>query len=228
MRLSIHLCKCFDGTGQLTIAESEFSDQYNKPIIVEVGAEREEFHIHRGLVCSYSSYFIGALTHGWKEAEEGKIKLHNENVDVFRVFFEWLYTRRLPVCGLFDTPCSENYSRRLLIQAWIFGDAHGIPSLQNAITSMLIATWDRNSYFVAANNVTLIYENTLSRSPLRKLVVDMAAAWQDRIELLEPENGGEEVYPWEFYRDLAIGAFKTNTNSFKNRNARDWRKYDVR
>jgi hypothetical protein len=39
--------------------------------IVEVGATKTKYHIHRALLITHSEYFKKALSGPWKEAQEG-------------------------------------------------------------------------------------------------------------------------------------------------------------
>jgi len=57
------------------------------------GDKTKEFQGHRGLLCHYSSYFKRALEGGFEEAESRTVTLPEDDVEVFDIFFSWLYTR---------------------------------------------------------------------------------------------------------------------------------------
>jgi hypothetical protein len=46
-------------------------------VIVEIGAERKKYCIHKALLVHHSKYFNGALRGSWKEAREGLVTLED-------------------------------------------------------------------------------------------------------------------------------------------------------
>lgn len=54
---------------------------------------------------------------------------------------------------------------------YVFGDARSIPALQNAVIDALI-DMSQQTNMVPIHQVTYIYENTVDKPPLRRLVVD--------------------------------------------------------
>jgi hypothetical protein len=46
-------------------------------VVVEIGAERKKYHVHKALLVHHSEYFAKALNGSWKEAGEGVVKLED-------------------------------------------------------------------------------------------------------------------------------------------------------
>ena len=56
---------------------------------------QQRFHLHKDLLCNVSEFFSAALTGNFKEAEDGKITLPEQNPETFKYFVHWLYTGSL-------------------------------------------------------------------------------------------------------------------------------------
>jgi hypothetical protein len=106
-------------------------------IKIHVGKEenKQTFDVYEGLLKHYSTYFRTALKEEWAEGQSKTITLACDSPTVFRCFFTWLMIRklyaqldsagRIPVD--FDTIC----------EAYVFGDARGIPEFCNASIDIL-------------------------------------------------------------------------------------------
>ncbi|THX20464.1 hypothetical protein D6D17_00645 [Aureobasidium pullulans] len=78
-------------TGSLSSAKSFYS-----PIVtVRVGPDKQEFCIHKGVLCSNSNYFTKAISGQFKEAKTNIVELDDVQVLLFKVFVAWLYTGKL-------------------------------------------------------------------------------------------------------------------------------------
>jgi hypothetical protein len=63
---------------------------------VIVGEEKKGFAVHEVLLTHYSDFFRAALNGKFKEAEEKRITLHDEEPVVFESFVHWLYHSNFP------------------------------------------------------------------------------------------------------------------------------------
>lgn len=59
---------------------------------VLVGPKERPFAIHQGLLITESDFFHNALKGGWKEGDDGVIRLPEEYEEPFMVLSHWLYT----------------------------------------------------------------------------------------------------------------------------------------
>jgi hypothetical protein len=60
-----------------------------------VGPDKQEFCIHKGVLCSNSSYFARALSGNFQEAHTNAVELDDVHVLLFKIFVAWLYTGKL-------------------------------------------------------------------------------------------------------------------------------------
>ncbi|EON67205.1 hypothetical protein W97_06458 [Coniosporium apollinis CBS 100218] len=144
---------------------------YDTMVTIKVGRQKQAFFAHKGLICNYSTYFKAAFHGQFREATAGAVELDNDDVEVFKTFFGWMYTGKLfePSSEPGKVPLTAN----LLAKIYVFGDARGIPDLKNAaidaFVDKIIDDWNN----VPASTIPYIYDNTPEDSKLRKLLVDM-------------------------------------------------------
>ena len=105
--------------------------------------------------------------------------LPEDDPATFQIVKNWLYTQKLVTEDEKgeDASCSS----KMLMALYVFGDARGIPHLQNAVINAI-----RNQKAIPVPQVPYIFENTPESSPLRRLLVDMIA-WDmwDRLDFNE-------------------------------------------
>ncbi len=200
------LAPCKDNTSS-HFADSSQRDSFDDIVHILVGPEKEIFKVHRQILCNTSSYFDAALNGNFKEAKQGRVEMLEDDVNTFKNFQYWLYSREIHVEeGNEIYESNNNKQWDMLIDLFIFGEARGIPGLQNAAIDGLIDEMHaKNELRVAA--IRRIYENTPENSPLRRLYVDIvhSSAYLDR----DLEHGAwfakkeYSVYKKEFLFDLA-------------------------
>ncbi|CAD0056030.1 unnamed protein product [Aureobasidium pullulans] len=193
----IHRDKKQPASKEVTKAASVLSSE---PAKIVVGPEEREFLIHKGLLCHYSEYFRGALSGSFKEGLEGAVPMPQEDPYLFEIVVSWCYTRKLQ--DMADKAGSEmDYLD--LINLWIFGDKHIIPALQNAVMD---AFMQKNAAVkhIPSCYILHIYENTMPRSQMRRVVIDLVAY-----------TGGLDEYVecvlsfWsDYYRGMLNGPFR--------------------
>lgn len=60
-----------------------------------VGQQKKHFTLHKSLLCQASSYSDAALNGGFKETEEQKIEMFEEDDETFRHFQFWIYSKTI-------------------------------------------------------------------------------------------------------------------------------------
>jgi hypothetical protein len=65
-------------------------------VVIEVGQNRKQYHVHKAVLVKHSEYFQNALNGPWKEASQRLVSLTDVEPDGFAVFIGWLYTLTLP------------------------------------------------------------------------------------------------------------------------------------
>ena len=195
-------------------------------MLIKVGPDSVNFGIHKGLLCHYSFYFKAALTGEFKEASEGIVVLRDEDVDVFKRFNEWLYTRALigPEKDLdSDEDCyseedldSEEDSNlicqyRMFIRLYIFAEKRGIAALQNAVTDAIIIFFRKPRTVLAQDTIALAWENTSQDSGLHRLLVDICVR-KTFIEKAFKTEKQRTALPKDFLIELVLALTKTKDN----------------
>lgn len=56
----------------------------------------QEFLIHESVIRSESPFFEAVLSRDWKEAKEKLVSLPQAAPDAFRIYVDWMYSRRIP------------------------------------------------------------------------------------------------------------------------------------
>ena len=184
---------------------SIFRQLYQDFVHVKVGDNAQDFGIHKGLLCEASSYFKGALSRGFQEAQEKIVHLREDDVETFQRFHLWLYTG----CVLDSDESLESLSPRPLIDLYIWADLRGIPKLQDLVSDMLqtslLATLQIDAKPLESALIQLVYNRTLKTSSLRKL-------WTFYYSNLDPqrfkdviaEDAAADDLPREFLHDILL------------------------
>ena len=135
------------------------------------------------MLCFYSGYFDSACNGSFRESKAKNVSPITEGIEVFRTFIYWMYHRR------FYENSTEEVSKtkwETVIRLWVFGDAHAIPMLQNAVIDLLhkkvLADWR-----VPIAEICLIYDSTPPGSVLRRYVIDIVAKTGYADTVVKPE-----------------------------------------
>ena len=135
------------------------------PVALLVGPEKRVFYLHRGLLCSVSDYFNTALHSGFKETEEQKIELPEEDPEVVERFQLWLYTKSI----LDHDETVQNIDYPIYVDLYVFAESRLIPKLQNEAINAIIR---KGSIDGTISTNSAIYRKTIDSSPIRRLTVD--------------------------------------------------------
>jgi len=162
--------------------------------------ERQEvFAVHNNLLCSRSDYFKAALTGGFAEAKKGKITLDDEDPEIFRRFWSWLYA------DSFYKDLEVFASWSWAFDLYTFAEKRFIPDLQNAVMdSMLEHSRDGIGWPSPETQIPRVWGMVSEGSPLRAYMVDCFLEVGD----LDYEFSEDkiELYPVEFVVAIAVRA----------------------
>lgn len=137
--------------------------------MVTVNVQGHKFYIHRHLLCSRSSYFRACFDGKFKEAEDKVFNLPDDDVEVFKLFIDWLYGAPVKKCGPEDLAS--------FLALLVFSEKICLEFLQNETMNQVrgfYRTCDPDSP-VSIRTIQYVYENTVSTSPLRYFIVSLAA-----------------------------------------------------
>ena len=141
---------------------------YDEIVIVNVGKEpnNKEFHVHKGLICHFSTYFNATFNGSFKEAVEKRVDLSEDEIKVFQAFYNLIYTNRLH-----DE--TEMLPSRQIAKLMTFGEVRGIPLLQNAAMNELISKFESKWVVSSSFWIPWACKNTVRGSPLWRFLVHL-------------------------------------------------------
>ena len=212
-----------------------YSGLHRSIVTVYVSPEKYPFYFHKGRLCQRSSFFEKAFYGSFEEATTGSIYLEEDGVDEFKLFEEWLYSEK------FSLPKDSDNPSLLLVKVFCFAEKAGISNLQNAsldairdrateqhvslpTPNTINETYPEDDIIpgleesvakylppATASAIHYAYQNTLERSPLRKLLTDIFAF------NVKPETLDEDIlsFPAEFMADVLLINMKRLPLRFK-------------
>ena len=168
---------------------------------VIVGEAETKFTVYKTVLSDIASFFKAALEGNFKESSEQKITMPEESPEVFRRFLLWAHSGSL----LGHQEQVTDMSPELLARLYIFGDAHGIPHLQNSAIDSLVA-WTSSERRTPVEISHLVYQKTTKDCALQRYLVErIANKGVIKKEWFEGEN--IQQYPAEFLADLVVALF---------------------
>ena len=161
-----------------------FSLLNGKAIDVYVGQERRQFSVHAGLLRTAPCAFI-AEKMGEEDSKE--VFLAEEDADVFEMFVQWLYTRKVKAVTTKFTETANDFKKdhsasvEAHVKLYLMAETRDVKNLKNL-------TMDRLREYCAAEKMTmgpdicgLIYQQSQSESPLRQYVEEIFLLhWLDK------------------------------------------------
>ncbi|KAF1982462.1 hypothetical protein K402DRAFT_397545 [Aulographum hederae CBS 113979] len=153
-----------------------------------INCHGENYHVHKVIVCSQSSFFAKACEGGFKEGS-GVIDLEHDEPDIVRQMVNFLYTMRFndEKEGTSDTDEVDFiYSVEINIKLYIIADKYNIGALKRVAlqrVKILLAANNDLSMPAFLGHARMVYENTTDaedhaeiRSIVAKKVVEHAQA----------------------------------------------------
>lgn len=148
----------------------------------------QEFLIHESVIRSESPFFEAVLSRDWKEAKEKLVSLPQAAPDAFRIYVDWMYSRRIPWTPIADKKVDTKIARtNLLVRAYILGDILQDFDFQDAVLDALIDIPTKHD-FLPMWQTRLGFENTPDGSPLRHYLVDLHVFDPKTLRWIDSEN----------------------------------------
>jgi hypothetical protein len=139
-------------------------------VVIEVGPEHKEYHIHRVLLEYHSEYFLSALSGRWKESDES-VLLEDVSPRVFNLFVNYLYTGNLPKDGV-----EWDQESHRLVQACALGDRLLAPQFRALANNSYVNNTIRSRDIPFYADVIFAYDNLPATHPLLSFLVDAHCA----------------------------------------------------
>lgn len=140
-----------------------------------VGPKKQLFRVHKKPLCSRVSYFDKMLNGSFMEAGEQRAELPEDDCDVFNLFLEWLYIRRLPAIDVavhdkfkLSNPNKSPFIHR--IKLYCFAEKLCLSSLMDYTMTVLMESYLTLRRLPSFAAMDQIYKHTSSSSPLRRFV----------------------------------------------------------
>jgi hypothetical protein len=185
-----------------------------------MGTDGCEFLVHQNRLYERSPYFAAATKEDWKEGQEHRIPLPDDNPSGVGLYIQWIYGGRIfsrpseRESEINDKPIYNETS--LLVEGFIFGEKIQDGDFKDAIIDAMILSIntlgkDDKHWYPSGPAVDRAYEGTPEGSPLRKLMVDIhvnhgSRKWLEAVTNIDFVKDLAE----DLYVDRESTAFRTN------------------
>ncbi|CAK1360416.1 hypothetical protein CB0940_06468 [Cercospora beticola] len=185
--------------------------RYASAIIAVVAGQDERsatFHVHEDLLREHSHFFDAALNHQWKEAQERKITLPEDNPDVVDVYVQWLYGDTVKDALTKTLGGPRRFRSAVWAVAYLFGDKIQDRPFSNAVMEAWTLSIDEPlddglRRYVSAGCVRKVYKHTTSGSLVRQFLVHIWAHYRILRWMKEGVDEDHLLDCPEFLLDLA-------------------------
>ena len=167
-----------------------------------------------------SLFFNAALSGPWKESG-GKVCLTDHDPSLFNVYLQFLYTSKIHSSAADDV--KENGEDRewdRLIGLYLMGDHFVDAKLMNASVDAMIDKWKTGKRW-PLGYAHRIYENTMTGSPLRRLIVDFHVHLGVGMALARSSQQESDA-PKEFFIDAITEFAKVGAALFEKDTPEPW------
>lgn len=147
-------------------------------VLVGPKATAARFFVHSDLVSQHSDFFQACLKKGWKKAEERIVRLPDlpgNSATAFENFHSFLYTGKVysAIEGEVNRPNADGEWGRL-VGAWILGEVLLSGPFKDAVADAILHKVATGTTCPAGIH-TALYRRSPTGSPIRRLMVDLAA-----------------------------------------------------
>ncbi|KAI4112877.1 MAG: hypothetical protein LQ338_008260 [Usnochroma carphineum] len=148
---------------------------------VYVGKGRHHWSLHRDLLCYHTPFFQGKTSNCEKQ-RPSKIELLDEDPQAFELLVKWLYQGKLD--DVSDMPLDKKWDYADACQKlFILCDKINMPQLKNIAIDQFRKGCNEAGLVPGPEEMKPIYDTTPPRSPLRKLVSQIAAR-----QIMDPQS----------------------------------------
>lgn len=153
------------------LAQTPTRNLYKTIVTIHVGSERQAFQVHRELLCYSSPFFAAAFDkdHNFSESSSNSLAFPEIRAIDFEFLVQWLYSHSLAHEEL-DVPKPAHFK---LIRLYILADMLQIEALKNEVIDTIIILCEKWNSVPNANDTWLIDEQTMPKTALRRLVIDL-------------------------------------------------------
>ncbi|KAI9692709.1 MAG: hypothetical protein M1820_009414 [Bogoriella megaspora] len=131
------------------------------------------FHIHERLLRGISPYLDSACKRIWRVSDDDEVPIVVEDMRVFRMFVQWLYSGAFQYHTLPDTDSKCQGSIRMILQFYVLAVRLQVPALKDHILSEMQNIPLADSDFA---NIKYLYTNTNGPCELREELMKRVAS----------------------------------------------------
>ena len=138
-------------------------------IDIFVGPLQTHFRVHKKLLCTRSQYFERMFSSGFKEVIDSTIRMPEDDPDVFDMFVQWVYERRLDTADMTKhTPKSGPLGLRFKL--YCFAEEICLNDLMDYTISSFMSNYTKHVKSASVHVMSLAYEGTSKGSKLRLFI----------------------------------------------------------
>jgi hypothetical protein len=211
--VSLPVALCIRQSLQLTTYSTATKEGF---VVLEVGPQKQHYHLHKALLVHHSDYFRSAMNGSWKEAEDELISLKDVETIAVEIFIHWLYTQQIlntmEVEEMQHEPTDDDPAITGYTKAFVFGARFLVPRFRHAVHNRIVDTLlgengdaPRNPTFFTATKYAL--ENLPSNHNILKLLLDMHCRYWNvsrQGECLDKEAGITKILNMDLPYTLLI------------------------
>lgn len=161
--------------------------------------------IHKDLICAHSKFFAAACSESWLEGQTKVVTLRERAPVDFQAYVVWLHTHTVavqPDPAAMTSELRKKWAQNvLLIRLYLLGEFIGDLQLRNHVMKSLL---ELKATFPAPDFIRHIWDHTIPKNPLRRMLVDKAIMCTERASITDRI----ERYPEGFVQDLAVGLLR--------------------
>ncbi|KAL8642623.1 MAG: hypothetical protein Q9228_000716 [Teloschistes exilis] len=148
---------------------------------VYVGQNKRHWCLHQDLLCYHTPFFEDHVPEKGKQKND-KIELLEEDPRAFELFVKWLYQGRID--DVSDMPMDKKWDHADACQKlYLLCDRVGMPQLKNIAIDQFRKGCFEAGLVPGPEEIKPIYDMTPPRSPIRKLISQIAAR-----QIMDPES----------------------------------------
>ncbi|CZT00567.1 uncharacterized protein RCO7_03012 [Rhynchosporium graminicola] len=153
---------------KIVAQNASFKEQFGSEIVkisVDRKSKKQEFHIHKNLLCQKAPVFDRMFSSNFAEGQKGEAELPEDDPQAFDAFAAWLY------CDAVATLVNENEGvDRRYIQLFIFAEKYGIIRLADNTMDAFLKNQTIIKTRPGPESSAMAYEGTYVGSKLRLYV----------------------------------------------------------
>ena len=187
-------------------------------VVVHVGEPSKNFHVNEAVIRASSNFFDKALNTDWEEGRSRTVRLPECDEDDFGIYLNWLYFGK--VFASDEKEPKDSYTSLNMVNMYILGDklldVDFKDAVCDAIAEDILVPKDGKTWIMNQATRLILYENTISGNPLRRLIVQALSKLQGTARLVMENDSPAFLYEMvqELLRAPNLAGCKENPENF--------------